>query len=499
MRAFCGAISLVVQGLLLVFTALVACNTVGDCPASVHPLEGRCKIDCLSDNHCQRWQYCCKTGCWQTCANYTKCQLQKIKSSILRSPFTPTCKADGSYQEIQCITTPSLKCWRVDQEGRKIQDVDVTIQHDAPIRQSDARVGQRIGRFFSMEDDEIEENDRTQGKTKCQRARERRLQRRKTRSTVFVPKCKANGQFRATQCHKRTKTCWCVYEDGTEIPETRVKKPERPNCKLISGDCGLRFSLYRKQSTRRSRRVVGGRQSVANSWPWMVALFFNKTNFRCGGSIIKPSWIITAAHCFSDSTSKNPADWTVRVGEHSFKSKEEKEKRLGVRQIIIHPGYKRSNSSHPGDNDIALVHLSSSIRFGSLVNQICLPPSFAYFKPGLRCTVTGWGHTSWNGTMSHVLREGWIDLVSKPVCNSERSYNGTIGPNFLCAGFKEGRTDACLYDSGGPLNCPEPNGRWILAGIVSWGERCALPHKYGVYTNVHRYTPWITETLKLDR
>ena len=77
-----------------------------------------------------------------------------------------------------------------------------------------------------------EENDRTQGKTKCQRARERRLQRRKTRSTVFVPKCKANGQFRATQCHKRTKTCWCVYEDGKEIPETRVKKPERPNCKL---------------------------------------------------------------------------------------------------------------------------------------------------------------------------------------------------------------------------------------------------------------------------
>ena len=67
------------------------------------------------------------------------------------------------------------------------------------------------------------------------------------------------------------------------------------------------------------------------------------------------------------------------------------------------------------------MRLSSSVRFGWLLNQICLPPSFAYFKPGLRCTVTGWGHTSWNGTMSHVLREGWIDLVSKPVCNSERS------------------------------------------------------------------------------
>jgi len=79
------------------------------------------------------------------------------------------------------------------------------------------------------------------------------------------------------------------------------------------------------------------------------------------------------------------------------------------------------------------------------------------------------------------------------------SYNGTIGPHFLCAGYKEGGTDACYYDSGGPLACPISDGRWILAGIVSWGERCALPHKYGVYTNVYQYTQWMRGAMKLDR
>ena len=66
---------------------------------------------------------------------------------------------------------------------------------------------------------------------------------------------------------------------------------------LVSSDCGRRFGLY--SSIRRSRRIVGGRESVPNSWPWMVVLFFNQTKLSCGGSIIKSSWVITAAHCFS--------------------------------------------------------------------------------------------------------------------------------------------------------------------------------------------------------
>lgn len=180
----------------------------------------------------------------------------------------------------------------------------------------------------------------------------------------------------------------------------------------------------------------------------------------------------------------------------------------------------------------ALVHLSSSVKYGRHVNQICLPDSFIFFKPGKRCIVTGWGHTSWNGSTSPVLREAWVDLAGKEACNSEKwafftkssspsaladiackisycpfvhffpsSYNGTIGNNFLCAGFEEGGIDACSYDSGGPLACPvlDGDGRWMLAGIVSWGEGCALPHKYGVYTNVNEFTQWMKGAMKMDR
>lgn len=63
----------------------------------------------------------------------------------------------------------------------------------------------------------------------------------------------------------------------------------------------------------------------------------------------------------------------------------------------------------------------------------------------------------------------------------------------MCAGFKEGGTDACHFDTGGPLACPI-NGKpgvWVLAGIVSWRQKCAQPHKYGIYTNVHKIRPWI--------
>ena len=77
----------------------------------------------------------------------------------------------------------------------------------------------------------------------------------------------------------------------------------------------------------------------------------------------------------------------------------------------------------------------------------------------------------------------------------ERSYNGTIHNTALCAGYPGGLIDSCEYDSGGPLLCKKC-GRFYLVGLVSWGEQCARPHKYGVYANLKELTNWIKEKIR---
>lgn len=84
-------------------------------------------------------------------ANYTLCQMQQIEASISRRTFPPICKADGSFNEIQC--TPNLKCWRVDREGIKIQDIDVTLKYKAGPRQSLEVKEKRIGQYSDLDEE----------------------------------------------------------------------------------------------------------------------------------------------------------------------------------------------------------------------------------------------------------------------------------------------------------------------------------------------------------
>ena len=117
------------------------------------------------------------------------------------------------------------------------------------------------------------------------------------------------------------------------------------------------------------------------------------------------------------------------------------------------------------------------------------------FPPGKTCFITGWGTKGWNKPPSNFLQEASIRLVSRDECNEKYSYNGTVPPTALCAGFKEGSIDACQKDSGGPLAC-EYDGRWYLLGVISWGKKCALPNKYGVYADVRVLRTWITDVVQ---
>ena len=201
---------------------------------------------------------------------------------------------------------------------------------------------------------------------------------------------------------------------------------------------------------------------------------------------------MTSGHCFYFFPQVEW--WHVRVGEHNETKFEGYEERIEIEHVTIHPGLNLSYG--PGDYDIALVKLKRPAVFHSRVHSICLPDMDTTFPTGKSCFATGWGMQEENATeYSDVLREVEVNLVSKEVCNSNISYNGTIHERYLCAGFQGGGKDSCGGDSGGPLACQNEDGRFVLTGVVSWGEGCARANKYGVYFDVRYMLPFIEGTL----
>lgn len=112
----------------------------------------------------------------------------------------------------------------------------------------------------------------------------------------------------------------------------------------------------------------------------------------------------------------------------------------------------------------------------------------AGYVGGVDAVVMGWGTTS-SGDLASALAEASVPVVSTSSCVASGSYPGppstqlTVTDVMMCAGLPNGGTDACQGDSGGPLVSLE-SGVPTQVGIVSWGEGCALPGKYGVYANV---------------
>jgi len=146
----------------------------------------------------------------------------------------------------------------------------------------------------------------------------------------------------------------------------------------------------------------------------------------------------------------------------------------------------------------ALLELNQPVQFDANIYPICLPTNALTLTPGRLCYITGWGRTGWKGTRARNLRQAAVPLISRDQCNKEDSYNGEVHKTSLCAGFEYGSADACQSDSGGPLSCQE-SGRWYIAGVISWGKKCAQPHKFGVYANVQKLKPWIIDTIFYEK
>lgn len=251
-------------------------------------------------------------------------------------------------------------------------------------------------------------------------------------------------------------------------------------------------------------RIIAGQFAEPGQFPWQAALvkagYSPRDGQFCGGAIIAARWILTAAHCFPPGS--QAADQDVFVGSvdlQSGGSPQEidplKSRLQKIDRIYVHERY----NSLTFDNDVALLLLSADISSGEPIDLLQAAEAPSALTVRREGRVSGWGRISENGPTSSRLKYVDVPIADQTKCASnyrKLNANYVITSNMICAGFDtDNRGDSCQGDSGGPFVTPV-EGKFKLAGVVSWGVGCSKAGLYGLYTRLPNYLPWINAHTK---
>uniref|UniRef100_A0A3Q3WT92 pancreatic elastase II n=1 Tax=Mola mola TaxID=94237 RepID=A0A3Q3WT92_MOLML len=233
-------------------------------------------------------------------------------------------------------------------------------------------------------------------------------------------------------------------------------------------------------------RVVAGEDARPHSWPWQVSLqapSSGRWRHVCGGTLLSPDWVLTAAHCINDRSS-----YSVELGKHSLEASEAGAVARGAAAVVTHEDYNVLLSR----NDIALVKLSSPVTASDTITPACLPAGGVVLPHGAPCYVTGWGRLSTDGPPADILQQALLPVVGHDICSQADWWSVLATEKMVCAGG-DGVTAGCNGDSGGPLNCQNADGSWDVHGVVSFGsgQGCNILQKPTVFTQVSSYIDWI--------
>lgn len=296
------------------------------------------------------------------------------------------------------------------------------------------------------------------------------------------------------QCDNYLERC-CGPKSIIDVPVKPTPKPEK------SSGCGIR------NPNGVGFRIVGDNDNEAQfgEFPWMVAVLREEmiegntdplNVYQCGGALIHPEVVVTAAHCILDKD-KN---YKVRAGEWDTQTKSEilPHQDRQVVSIIKHKDFY-SGALY---NDVALLFLDSPVKMAENVNVACLPKANAKFDNS-RCVATGWGKDVFGkeGTYQVILKKIEMPVVPRKKCQeslrkTRLGEHFILHSSFICAGGEKGK-DTCKGDGGSPLVCPikGQKDKYAHAGIVAWGIGCGENGTPGVYVDVAQFVDWIDEEL----
>ncbi|XP_050981127.1 plasminogen activator, urokinase a [Labeo rohita] len=287
---------------------------------------------------------------------------------------------------------------------------------------------------------------------------------------------------------------YCDIENRNMKPTATESPPTSdPSTQDTESTCGER-------NLDRNRKIIGGSRSTVKSQPWIAAIF-KGDGFVCGGTLIAPCWVLTAAHCFPNDKRTSIRRYSVFLGKNAINETDSvKEQNFTVSELIVHEDFDYTTENY--NNDIALLKIVNSngqcAERTESVRTACLPPFRHMLPTGYYCEIAGYGRHQIGGfEYSRYLKQAQVELFSQNDCQKYYSKD-EVTENMVCAAGRDWEDDACQGDSGGPLVCEVDNAMFLF-GIISWGKECSKKFNPGVYTKVTNYNRWISQHTSLPK
>lgn len=246
--------------------------------------------------------------------------------------------------------------------------------------------------------------------------------------------------------------------------------------------CNCFFTLSSQNSY-----IIGGESIQIEQVPFQVSIEKNEVH-TCGGVILSPDWILTAAHCLTENV-----DYIVHAG-----ATDQTDNNSGQR-ILVATKHSHLEWHDPTKiNDIALLHLSKPLCFDNKVQPILLPTSSTDFAVGDVAYISGYGFSGdgqtgvLKGAITEIISNNEAEFVFNQANIDGIGFCPTVDiTDSMISFYKSGNT-ASKGDSGGPATITR-KGIKTLIGITNWGcNNVQSPNTLpAIYANVKEHLPFI--------